>query len=313
MSLRQPQTPRRFNRDNFYGRVAHAVIMPAWDHFQVVSAGTEIGGLNAYGPNGQSRYYFDALDTGTSSVIDKKVELCGRWGPCVAAVNDNSASNNGAHFHNPTADFGFFEPGQRNITGVTLYRPVGNGSAGGTADPRLFSKDSGTAEGDHDFMMGGLSGGSPRTRIRIGGATKSVVNTLNVQNDALNLIAGGVVEINTTEVKTFISHIREDGQSEWDVSTTAETGGYSPRNTTTMGVFSNAGGVDNFYIGEIIAIFFFDAAIFEPAHLLPLMYDPWQVFEKRSIRPYYDAAVLGGSAIFPPLQGKIIRAASRHL
>jgi hypothetical protein len=127
-------------------------------------------------------------------------------------------------------------------------------------------------------MIGTTSASTARSRVRLGTNTQTIFTQGTIQNDALNLVAGGVRAHTGGSGNTgFVSLLREGGVYETvENNSTANT--YFPRGIETdISIAANAGANDNPFHGDIIGIWAFDRDLNEE-ELRVFFANPWQVF-----------------------------------
>lgn len=290
-----------FNRRNFFGKHCIWACIPGWyhndwttnDHF---TNGVGQGMLESVGQ--RMVFLDDNLSSAedTSSHARDRTDTYGHLGTCKAIrLTQNNPSGGRLRFIRSIADGGIIFPDKKNFTILTIIRPIGDGRGGGTPDPRVFSKDTGSGEQDHDLMIGIVDAGNyARCRVRStegGGTTISIfTSTTTIQDDALNLIAGGLYQLtNTSNTWGWCAHLREDGAYDDNSETTNGTYEYAPRTTTGIAIGANYGAADNEYHGDIIGIWAFDISLKGQSdsdtkqRLMEFFKNPWQVFAPKTI------------------------------
>jgi hypothetical protein len=272
---------RVFNQKNFLGRHCLQAIIPGWhdNNFTRAESAANPGDVGYLQAVGQKMEFVDT-NAGTGVCSTRTVtEQYGHLGTCRALRLDQTASNDFVGLLRSDNDEGIDFPDKSNLTIVGIVKPSGDGRPGGGGDPRIYSKDIGAGEIDHDLMIGIATGGNDaRTRIRIGTNTSTVLRSSVIQDNALNLIAGTVSPANASQVNVRVHHIGENGVYSFaNHFTGAITGEYNPRTTTTVAIGANAGADDNAFEGDIIGIWAFDRAL-EKDEFLEFFANPWQVF-----------------------------------
>lgn len=284
-----------FNQKNFFGRHCVWAMIPGWSDFDFSSADstTSAPKLGVLESVGQRMEFADSEATSDASATVSIVS--GDYGHLgkLRALQMSPVSNTSfVNFRRGDADEGIIFPDPQNLTILAIVRTAGLNQPGG-GDPRIFSKDVGTGEADHDLMIGlAAAGVNARCRVRIGSATRTIIpNAVEVQNNALNLIAGGVFRdagapSNSTG---WCAILREDGGYD-DTSTGAVVGAYNPRTTAAMAIGATANTVSNqnAFEGDIIGVWAFDTAFYgvgetKKTLLKEFFLNPWQVFAPQKI------------------------------
>ena len=118
-----------------------------------------------------------AMNSPTSGVETKSLKTTYWSGGNVETLQVAQNSDIVGHrFINTDSYIGPAKPGSV-FTAFCIFRPAGDGVLG-TSDPRIFSKDQGTAEADHDLMLGLLGTGTytrARARVRYASGTTTLV------------------------------------------------------------------------------------------------------------------------------------------
>lgn len=285
-----PQRVNAFDKSNKFGRHCICAIIPGWTELYG-DATTTIGSVRSVG----QEFLLNVDERGTASpTLDTVVDTYAHLGPCRAArFGPATATGYCSLFRSNTSDSGVRFPHPENLTVIALCRPEGDGRVSGVGDPRIFSQDEGTEEIDHDLMLGIVnSGNNARCRIRLGSSTHTVIPTGGIQDDALNLIAGGVYSDTGTsgQRRGWCALLREDGIfSDTEESNTNNT--YNPRTTTDMALGGSAGADDNAFNGDIIGVWLFDTSFYGQRDLADVLTDfmanPWQVFAPQQVPVYF--------------------------
>ena len=247
-------------------------IVPGWHQF---AGSVSTAGGQAVS-DGVDRRLFVASGSGSSQ--DARILRTSYWNgsPVATAYNNSIDTTNGTALRNTDNDL-FIN--KTAFTLVGIFRPIGNGTAGGTGDPRVFSKDIGSGEADHDLMIGGVRATTApefRTRVRIGTSTLTVVTSGSEwQTDAWNLVA---VTVNPSGANSTVRviGIRQDGALY--SNSASQAGVYNPRTTTDIALFSNGVSNQNMLDGEILSVTMFDGVLSDLA-LRSFFANPWQVFK----------------------------------
>lgn len=286
-----------FNQRNPLGKRCVWALIPGWTHLDYIA--TDIDPRQAIGMStlGQVHGGWEAESDGTGN--ERLVTVRRDYGPGIGKATAMLFEQNDAtaftRFIRHTNDLGIIFPNPKELTIVSICKPTGDGRPinGSSGDPRLYTKDEGTAEVDHDLMIGFADFGTEaRTRIRVGGSTATAITTGNViQNDALNLVAGTVEILSGNDVYIKAHHLGENGTYSKSVAQT-KTGSYDPRTTTNMALGGSAAtSLENAFNGEILGVWAFDGA-FDEADCRALMANPWQVFKpQRFLIPMTDTVV----------------------
>jgi len=297
----QPPQPVGFDGGNAFGKSCVWACIPGWyeadaNGTEIDAAASELGYIYSVGQ--RMRFYPTTSGTGSAHWIKIGTKAYGKGvGTARALELEQDSDITTLHYRRSVNDRGILFPDKSNLTILGIVKPKGDGVAGGTSDPRIFSKDEGADEVNHDLMFGlvNLASVVARLRVRIGTSTYTVAmndSSANaVQEDALNLIAatlepGGAG--GTT--KSRIHHLMEDGTYVTDADTD-QTGEYNPRTTTDMGIGGKAFINDNEFEGDIIGVWAFDGA-FQESDFRAFFANPWQVFEPQvqTIPIMYQAA-----------------------
>lgn len=280
---RTKQPPRiieQFDQQNFFGKHCIFALIPGWGYYSGAGASAD-GVVSSVG----QQFTFKETYVGTGGSMERVHGRYGHLGQLTVLrtlpvthqqyipLIESGAANLGIRFADST-----------DFTILTIIKPNGDGRAGGAGDPRIFTKDLGTAEADHDLMLGIVDvGQEARVRVRTNGATTTVVTTGSAMTpDALCLIAAGIRIDESASTFAWLRHVNEDG------IVSANTGvvnaaGYDPRTTTAMVIGSTAGALDNGYDGDIIGIWAFDRNLDNSTFLRKFFANPWQVFKPRTI------------------------------
>ena len=270
-----------FNKRNPFGKHCIFALIPGWG-FYSGSGVTAEGAVSSVG----QKFIFKEGYVGTSGSMERVNGAYGHLGQ-LAALRMLPAGYQEYIFllEGGGPNLGISFPNKRSFTIMTIIKPSGDGRVGGSGDPRVFTKDSGVAEVDHDLMVGIASlGQEARTRIRIGSSTFTAITSgAVIEDDALNLIAGsaGLDSGGDTEVR--VAHLSEAGIYTLDQTDTFGTDDYNPRTTTSTNIGGSAGALDNAYIGDIIGIWAFDTQMDSEVQLRAFFANPWQVFAPQRI------------------------------
>jgi hypothetical protein len=135
----------------------------------------------------------------------------------------------------------------------------------GTSDPRMLSKDNGSGETDHTFMIGTHnSGARARCRIGFGGSRTGSGETLSTGVDNLTTNSRGVIAASYNGSTLRMFSLREDGNFQ---ENSASRSGDVTYNTDPIAIGGNANITQNFFPGfiECVAVLdeYFDATTFE--------------------------------------------------
>jgi len=240
----------------------------------------------------QRQFDLAILNASSASITPRPVNYKG--GAARSVQNNPFDHASGYALRNTDNDLFINRP---SFTLVGIFRPNGAGDAGGSGDPRIFSKDLGSGADDHDVMIGGLRAfDAPecRARIRIGSSTLTVVTSGNEwQTDAWNLIAVTVTP-SGANTNVRVIGIREDGTLY--SNTGSQAGTYNPRTTTDIALFSNGVSNQNMFDGEILCVTMFDGVLSD-GNLRKFFANPWQIFEPRNIW-----IPVQGAAASPPVE-----------
>jgi len=291
---RQPPRPVAINRANKFGRQVVWAMVPAWgpglNNDTSVNHGT-------IATQGQVQIFEADLTNSVQITLDivadnypKSIGMAR-----VLRLTPEDSARFGRLIR-ADADTGIQFPNIGDFCLAVVIRPSGNGAIT-ASDPRIYSKDQGSAANDHDLMVGSVNAGFARTRIRIGSATVTVVNSgTTLQSDALNLISGGVTGNTVT-----IRHIREDGQEV--TNSGSGTGSYNPRTTTSIAVGANAEVDQNPIDADIIQVVAFDHNSDFP-ELQEYFNNIWQIWALQQ-RVYFEP-------VEPPVGGRIMSSLARY-
>jgi len=275
------QRPIEFDRNNFFGQHCLGCVLPGLDEF----FGDTNGVAGVVHTIGMPGFDYVPIRWGTGlPTLAKTTDFYARGigHAKAAAFRPGSNEDQRIGLERVSSDFGVAFPDPNNLCVISITRPIGDGRAGGTGDPRHWTQDIGEATADHDLMIGQQGGVNARCRIRLSTQVHTMITSgTAIQNDALNLICGGVAPAGTAS-EPFVALVREDGGTNWD-GDTGETTGYAPRSASSMAIGGSAEVIGNAFNGDIIGIWFFDISLFNQGdpnfNLLKLFFeDPWQIF-----------------------------------
>ena len=136
-----PYVVPAFDPANAFGANCIGAIIPGWF------------GAESIRSVGQP-FRFDRSDGGTPDEAAVKAFNYPKIGSAKALYLDHGAATNAVARLINTDGTGFEFLDKSKVSVVALVRPTGDGRGGQTIDPRIYSKDTGTAEADHDLMVG---------------------------------------------------------------------------------------------------------------------------------------------------------------
>ena len=274
------------NRGNKFGRYLREAIIPGWGSGGEIAADTPSGTIRGVGGRNVA-YPIEKTGTSTDYAINWRIgpDLFGnrsRW----LELEPHSASAF-YRYKKSAGDYGPSLGGTFTVIGIV--KCVGDGAHDGNEDPRIYSKDQGTAENDHDLMIGLVTTNNtvPRARIRIGSSTQTLFAADTAANDvgtnqwlliALTCEADGNGAGNSWVTMTGL---HQDGRISTDAASKA--GVYNPRNVTAEALWANAAADDNPFHGGILGVWFFNGVVFSTSQLKEFWRNPWQVFGSQRI------------------------------
>jgi hypothetical protein len=284
-------TNRIFNRRNKYGKYLVEAIVPGWDGEFDNSSTTVDGIIRSYGSRSLS--FTGNLRTAPSSGIARNKAMQYQFGQSVKVLEiANEGGETGVRFQDLAGDEGPIAAGTEPFTVVSIVKLIGDGSMSASSDPRIYSKDIGTAEGDHDLMIGFARASGeilPRTRIRGATGTRTAmapsVSGWDVTDDGWHLVAGTMTEGGVgVAVDVRVKAVYPDGRA-GDWGGVSISGPYTPRTTTTEGLFGTAGTsqATNLLAGSILCVYFFEGIELSLDDLRSLYRNPFQVFRQQRL------------------------------
>lgn len=287
---------RIFNRRNKYGKYLVEAIVPGWDGGVANTPASIDGIIRTYGKRNISYTGEIRAAPPAGKVLNKQLQY--QFGQSVKVVEINQVSfQTGAQYGASPGDLGPISPSVGASTVVGIVKLIGDSNPD-SSDPRIWSKDSGTAANDHDYMIGFVRASgeiTPRTRIRIGSSTQTAflpgASGHDVIDDGWHLVAGSLRRPNTTQSQIAVQAIYPDGSYHVQAETPV-TGAYSPRTTTNEGLFGNAvSPITNLFSGSILCVLFFEGVELSESDLRELYRNPFQVFRpQRLLVPLTAAA-----------------------
>jgi hypothetical protein len=283
---------RIFNKRNKYGKHLVEAIIPGWGSGETGAATS--GEIRSFG---QRDVIYNAQNAGspTASSINKKVASYQTGQPVTYLEITQQNQFVGRKYVKDVGDDG--PPVGESWTVVAIVKLVGNGQPDG-GDPRIWTKDEGSAEANHDLMIGLVSGTNirPRMRVRLGTTTRTVLPTddteFAVVNDGWHLIAGSCRYISGSDGSLLdVMGVYPDGRFK-KFGIGFQNGAYDPRTTTSEAMWGTAELNQNLYEGGILAVYFFRGLILDEKELRDLYANPWQVFKPKQILVPMTAAVI---------------------
>ena len=271
----------------FWGKHCVYAFVPGWGSFNNIGYPEIEGSAFSHGRSG--RILMEVTQGGSDNTIFLArgvAKLPGGGGPIPTAFFTPTSNSSGRRYLYTGVDKGPQFPDPSNMSLVGLWKPTGDGRAG-NPDPRIWSKDIGTAGPDHDLMIGiATNGNDHRARIRTGGTTDTILLAGLVQDDAWNITSGYVqsIESGTPATLTGCAGYTEDGgydNQNW-TGGGRNNSGYDPRTSTKIGVGMSANANDNTYAGHVAIVLGFDFPVKREEQLKELMYDPGCVFKRKS-------------------------------
>lgn len=182
-------------------------------------------------------------------------------------------------------------PNKQNLSLWAVWKPNGDGAPGG-GDPRVISRDNGTGESNHHYMLGSTdTGDNPRLRFKINGTTHTVVVTSqNVDFDALNFIVG------TYDGSTLTCHHFTESLAHGTATQGSLSGDLTDSSSAGVGLAIGANFAnDNQLDGEILGCGAFDYAENNVESLRNFFRDITQIIEPRVMPSYFHAAAAPSS------------------
>jgi len=269
-----------FNKRNFFGKHCVWAAVPGWSGINISDSETPDHNYTTLGQ--RIDFHVDEMNIVASASLTTEDRALGHLGK-VRVLNFNPEGNSVAfRLSHTDNNEGIIFPNKRNLTILTIVK-TGASNTPGSGDPRIFSKDTGTSEDDHDLMVGIASTGTEaRTRIRLGAGTYTVLTTGgSIVHDGIQLIAGSVRDEGAFN-RVYVHHLSEAGNynEAGHLSTTA--GVYNPRTTSAMAIGATAQGTGNAFEGLVIGVWAFDTAFFE-TDFREFFRNPWQVFKPQRI------------------------------
>ena len=277
-----------FNKTNKFGRYCVEAIIPGWGSANIASGSAQSGMIRGVGRR-QVQYPIQQLGapTAPTAAIDT-YPMMGQdqWGNQARWIeNKANESTSGFYFADAVSDLGPISPACPAFTVIGIVKLIGNGTSGTVSDPRIWTKDIGGQEVDHDLMIGFVRHNgnvTPRTRVRIGTTTQTVFLSGSVATDVVDdgwhLVAATVKDNGGGTSNVTVHGLYPDGR--YTTNTANPTGTYNPRTTTTEGMFATvgSGGPQNISSMGILGVWFFEGAVFNEGMLREFWKNPWQTF-----------------------------------
>lgn len=277
----------RFNRNNLFGKRLVEAIIPGWGSglADANAAVSDTGLIRSVGRR-NIEYVPESSIAAPPSVEGYIREVNSpdhRGRPARYIEIDSDTFSSGYRYRAAPGDIGPISDSSDAFSIIGIVKLIGNGAHGvESSDPRIWTKDQGSAGDDHDLMLGLVrSNGhvTPRTRVRTGGSTATVfvdgAIATNVVDDGWHLIAMSARQGGSTLTIT-IHGLYPDGRY---VSNFAPiSGNYTPRTTTTEAMWATAGLEQNYSEMGILGVWFFEDLLVDEGMLREFWKNPWQVF-----------------------------------
>lgn len=294
----QPQSLEEtgFNRQNYFGAACLWSCIPALGNAQG-TAGTYHGNAMATMDSHPRTRLIPALSSGTGLLARR----LNRGGPPPGGEGDVSMLfNNGAKLVSEDFLKPHF-PDPRSVCAVAIIRPEGTGRAAN--DPRILTICEGTAEADHDLMIGlAFTTGEAkiRSRVRCGGSVRTALGSSGqvLQQDKWNVLSGGCETRFSAQPETFVQVLHEDGTVYRNNNTSPNTDDEWVSTTgPKIAIGASAIVGTHPFDGQILIVYYFDGRYMDSAsttghaHKMALLRaNPWQVFEPETVPSFYPSA-----------------------